>query len=145
MELVDFKAWHYRKIKPQAAQMGLIDAITDDYLEALADPETATSYTLIEGEKPLVCFGMIPLWENRAYAWAMLDESAKHYLTKITKVVGRALDYHSKEVKRIEAAVDCEFKEGHRWLKMLGFTLECDRMKAYRPDGKDAALYAKVG
>lgn len=145
MELVDFKAWHYRKIKPQAAQLALVDTITDDYLEALEDPLNATCFTLIEGDKPLVCFGMIEIWEKRAYAWALLDESAKFHLTKITKIIRRVLDYYSKEMRRIEGAVDCDFQEGHRWMKLLGFTLECDRMKAYRPDGRDAALYAKVG
>ena len=40
--------------------------------------------------------------------------------------------------------VDCEFEQGHRWAKMLGFTMEAERMRAYRPDGGDVALYARV-
>jgi len=39
--------------------------------------------------------------------------------------------------------VDVGFKEGHRWIKMLGFELE-GYMKAYRPDGADMLLYARI-
>jgi RimJ/RimL family protein N-acetyltransferase len=45
--------------------------------------------------------------------------------------------------RRIEATVDVGFKQGHRWIKMLGFELE-GYMRAYRPDGADMLLYARV-
>jgi len=45
---------------------------------------------------------------------------------------------------RIEMTVDCDFPQGHRWAKMLGFTMEAERMRGYRPDGGDCALYARL-
>jgi RimJ/RimL family protein N-acetyltransferase len=45
--------------------------------------------------------------------------------------------------RRYESTVDVGFKQGHRFMKMLGFEVE-GYLKAYRPDGADMVLYARV-
>ena len=44
---------------------------------------------------------------------------------------------------RIETGVDCDFPQGHRWMKALGFTMESPRMRKFQ-NGRDHALYARV-
>ena len=89
----------------------------------------------------LAVAGVEPQWENRAIAFALIAESAGQFFPTIHKAVRDFLI--RTPFRRIEAAVDVGFKEGHRWIKMLGFELE-GYMKAYRPDGADMLLYARV-
>ena len=85
--------------------------------------------------------GVIPMWNGRAIAWALLaGDSGKHF-PHIHKAIKRFLD--DVPFNRVEATVDVGFKQGSRWVKMLGFELE-GYMKAYRPNGGDSLLYAKV-
>ena len=84
---------------------------------------------------------MEPQWENRATAFALLSDDSGPHFPAIHSAVVEFLD--NAPYRRIEATVDVGFKQGHRWIKMLGFELE-GYMKAYRPDGADMLLYARV-
>ena len=85
--------------------------------------------------------GVEPQWENRAIAFALIAESAGEHFKAIHSAV---VDFLNRApFRRIEATVDVGFAQGHRWIKMLGFELE-GYMKAYRPDGADMLLYARV-
>jgi len=85
--------------------------------------------------------GLAPQWENRAIAWALISKSAGKHFHVIHRAVKRFLDVSS--FRRIEANVDVGFEEGERWMKMLGFEYE-GYMKAYRPDGSDMLLFARI-
>lgn len=85
--------------------------------------------------------GLAPQWENRAIAWALISESAGKHFQVIHRAVKRFLDVSS--FRRIEANVDVGFEAGERWMKMLGFEYE-GYMRAYRPDGADMLLFARV-
>ena len=85
--------------------------------------------------------GLEPQWENRATVFALLSDDSGPHFKAIHSAVVEFLD--NAPYRRIEATVDVGFKQGHRWIKMLGFELE-GYMKAYRPDGADMLLYARV-
>jgi RimJ/RimL family protein N-acetyltransferase len=85
--------------------------------------------------------GVLPQWENRATAWALIAKSAGEHFKAIHDAVVEFLD--RAPFRRIDATVDVGFTQGHRWIKMLGFELE-GYMRAYRPDGADMLLYARV-
>lgn len=85
--------------------------------------------------------GLLPQWENRAIAWAVLSKHAGPHFAHIHKAVRRYLVH--APYRRIETTVDIGFPQGVRWMKMLGFELE-GYMKAYRPDGEDMLLFARV-
>jgi RimJ/RimL family protein N-acetyltransferase len=85
--------------------------------------------------------GIEPQWQNRAVAFALLSESAGAHFPAIHRAVLRFLNW--APYRRIEATVDVGFTQGHRWIKMLGFEVE-GYMRAYRPDGADMLLYARV-
>ena len=92
--------------------------------------------------KILGIVGAMKLWEDRAEVFALLDQNCRDKFIVIHRVVKRLLDL--SPFKRLEAAVDVHFEEGHRWIEMLGFKLESEKMHAYFPNGKDASLYARV-
>jgi hypothetical protein len=75
-------------------------------------------------------------------AWAFIAKTDPKNFLKGHRAVKRFLD--GCYTQRIEMTVDCDFPEAHRWAKMLGFTMECERMKYYSPDGRDCALYARI-
>jgi hypothetical protein len=82
-----------------------------------------------------------PQWENRAMALVLMSESAGRHFHKIHRAVNRFLDIAG--FRRVEATVDVGFDAGDRWMKMLGFEFE-GLMRAYRPDGADMKLYARI-
>jgi hypothetical protein len=85
--------------------------------------------------------GIEPIWTGRAMAFIFISRNAGPHFRSVHKVVRSFLD--NAPFRRIEASVDVGFAEGARWMKMLGFELE-GYMRAYRPDGSDMLLYAKV-
>lgn len=128
------------KIATQPAQQYLhrIVDVRADFTE-LANQGLA--WTAESEGRILAIAGVEPQWENRAIAFALISGAAGPYFWAIHSAVTRFLD--STPYRRIEATVDVGFEQGHRWIKMLGFEIE-GYMKAYRPDGADMLLYAKV-
>jgi|TARA_R110000803_G_scaffold49990_4_gene103893 hypothetical protein len=138
-EVVPFKAAHLGAIRLQAAQMYLSEWVSNEQGEAL---EQAPSYTALEDGVPICAAGVIPIWTGRAMAWSFISDVGPTNFLKCHRAVKRFLD--GCFVQRIEMTVDCNHPEAHRWARLLGFTMEAKRMKAYAPDGHDCALYSRV-
>lgn len=85
--------------------------------------------------------GLAPQWENRALAWALISDAAGLHFRKIHGAVLRFLE--ASEFRRIEANVDVGFEAGERWMKLLGFKYE-GYLTAFRPDGADMLMYARI-
>jgi len=140
--LTEFKAEHLKQIELQEAQAYLKDITNYDVAKQF---ETDYSFTGIDDTDGTVfaCGGIFRHWHNRGEAWMYISKHAtKAKFLKVHRTVKMALEACSYE--RIEMLVDCDFKQGHRWAEKLGFRLEAERMRKYRPDGKDCALYARV-
>jgi RimJ/RimL family protein N-acetyltransferase len=85
--------------------------------------------------------GLAPQWENRALAWTLISDSAGPHFRNIHKAVLRMLEV--SDFRRIEANVDVGFEAGERWMKLLGFKYE-GYLTAFRPDGADMLMYARI-
>jgi hypothetical protein len=141
MILEKFRPEHLAEIAVQPAQQylrGYLDQNSDAAVTAAAHP----SYTGRVDGQVIVCAGIVPIWDQRALAWAWLGARARFHLVSVTRAVARFLDV--QPYRRVEISVDRDFAEAHRWARMLGFKLEAGRMRAYRPDGGDCSLYARV-
>lgn len=139
MLVVPFQADHLNRLPFQESQMYLSEWVTRKSGLVLED---APSYTALVGGQPIAAAGIISQWQGRAIAWAFLSSMGANYFVGVHRAVKSFLD--GCYVHRIEMSVDCDFPEAHRWAKMLGFEMEAERMKAYSPDGRDCALYARV-
>lgn len=126
------------KLQPAQDYMVHFQELHTD-LSELSDAGLA--WTIEDAGDVLAIAGLAVQWENRALAWALVSESAGRRMRRITTEVRQFLD--AAPYRRIEANVDVGFKAGHQWMRLLGFELE-GYMKAYRPDGADMILYAKV-
>ena len=138
-EVIPFKAEHLAAIQLQDRQAHLSDWVS---LEQGRGLEQYPSYTAMVDDKPIGAAGVLHMWAGRAMAWAFISKTTPQNFLKGHRVVKRFLD--GCYVPRIEMTVDCDFPEAHRWAKMLGFTMECERMRNYSPDGRDCALYARI-
>lgn len=141
MNIVEYKPEHLHQIDLQEGQAYLSNWVTPELAASLGG--SGWAYTGMDGDAPVGCAGVINVWQGRGIAWAYLSKGvSRHNFIAVHKAVVRFLD--ACYIQRVEMTVDCDFEPGHRWAGMLGFTMESPRMRAYRPDGGDCALYARV-
>lgn len=139
MHIVPFQPRHLELLILQPSQAAFSDYFDPKYGPALVDG--GPCFTAMDGDEILACSGVIKQWDNRAIAWALISQHAGKQFVRIHKAVNRFLE--STEFRRIEAFVDADFEQGHRWIQMLGFERE-GYMREFTPIGNDAVLYARL-
>lgn len=136
MNILPFAVEHLSRLSPQAAQLGEVTA------DALAGPYGQAWTAEVDGA-PICCAGLMPVWDGRAYAWALLSKNSGKYMVPLTRAIRSRLSVAG--FRRVEMAVDSTFGAGCRWAGLLGFRLETPfPMRAYLPNGRDAYLYARA-
>jgi hypothetical protein len=111
--------------------------------ETLKEIEDEDSFTVVEGGKILMCAGVVHMHPGRGVAWTYFAEGLS--LRKMAGLTRLVMEYlATAPFHRIEMHVDCDFEKAHNWAKHLGFEMECERMKAFTPDRRDCALYARL-
>jgi len=137
---IPFQARHILDLDLQPAQKGITSYLNLDNLKTL---ENEWAVTVMERGVPALCAGTIVYWDNRAYLWSFVSSRVTRYnFIEVHRIARRYL--LGLPFRRVEATVDVDFPAGHRWLRLLGFTLEAERMQAFQVDGRDCALYARV-
>lgn len=134
-----FKAEHLDTMDLQPAQKDALSFIPAKQYKALEGP---TAFSLFANGECVACVGAVEAWPNRAQVWTLISGKAGKHMKSITGAIKRMLTI--APWRRIEAQVDCDFAQGHRWMRMLGFSMEVERMTAYLPDGRDAAQYVRL-
>ena len=140
MIIVPYNPAHLESLLLQPAQAYMRPFFENaEYGKALAI--AGKSFTAIDGDRVLGCAGLIPYWEGRAEAWALLAKDIKGQFIHIHLAAVRFLD--ACGFRRVEAHVDADFGCAKKWIEMLGFEFE-GPLKAYTPDGRDCLRYARV-
>lgn len=146
MIFIPYRPEHLAKIALQPAQRAARAVmVKDGYAESLAVPGMAWTAVNDAGEI-LGSAGMVPQWEGRVIAWALVGilipkRSWPIIAKKIEGEFQSALAEHGRH--RIEITVPVNFGAGCRLARLLGFDIE-GRLRAYAPDGSDHFLYAKI-
>jgi len=139
MDTVDFKAEHLRELQDTGSQQYVSQYIAE---ASIATLENYESFSGIADGRVIACSGVVPIWNNRAMAWAYLaDDIAKEFL-HVHFAVLRFLKRCSYD--RVEATVECNHVEGHTWIQALGFELEAPVMHKYLPNGAPCSLYSRI-
>lgn len=101
------------------------------------------SFSFFDEDKLIACAGLVPLYEgsHRALIWSLLAKGGEKYLLPLTRCGLRLM--RVSPFKRIEGTTPCDFPEGHRWLRMLGFEMEAECMRNYQLN-KDHSLYSRI-
>jgi hypothetical protein len=131
--IVPFRRWHVDWLGTDEPKM---DA---DTLQVL---ETQNSWTAVVDGEPVACGGTIEQWKGRHNAWTYMSPRSSRHMMLITRAVLRNLE----TIKgRIELTVVRDFEQGHRWARMLGFSIENPPgiLQAFGPLGEDHVGYVR--
>lgn len=140
MNIIPYKAEHLDALLLQPAQEGVRRYFGDpEYGKMLELPGHA--FTAMEGDRVLAMAGVMPRWEGRAEAWALLSGDLKAHFLRIHCAIRRFL--RETPIRRIETAVDANFPEGIAWAEALGFKNE-GLMRRYTPEGRDCFRFARI-
>lgn len=138
---VPFKHDHLETVSVQPEQEWQLEYTSRQDFTVFEDHE---AWSMFEGGK---CYGFagvvrLPEHPHRGVAWALVGADIGRKMVPAVRFIRKFLDQHPCD--RIELVVDCEFKAGHRFANLLGFSLEAPRMVHYGGIGRDMALYARV-
>ena len=100
------------------------------------------SYTIYSDDGIIMaCAGVHTFWEGYGLCWAFVSAKVKPHMSALVWVMKDFLErvpFH-----RLEAAVDVDFRNGHRLMRALGFQRE-GVMRKYTVDKRDHVLYSIV-
>jgi len=114
--------------------------------ETVFDKEPAEIYFLVTIEEdgiPLATGGIKMENTTTASCWLCLSKDAQAHIIEVYRTIRVWLDKIAKEkgIKRLQAYVDCSFKQGIRILEHLGFEFE-HKLENFFGD-KPADLYRR--
>ena len=141
MNVVNFAPDHLKALQLQPAQQWMREMVDDP--SYAANLQQGRALTVLDGDLPLAVFALFTIWPGRAYLCALISAAAGASFLRFHRIALGLLE--TCGVRRVEATVDGDFQAGHRWLRLLGFSLETPNgMPGYRPDGGTNYLYARL-
>lgn len=138
--LVKFEAWHMLELQHTGLEHWLKGV--ESTWKRLEDHNSFTLLQTGDDPKVLACGGTIEGWPGRHQAWFYNIQATSRIMGRMTKLTAAIL----ANVKgRIEATVEVDFKQGHKWMKLLGFEIENPPgiLKQYGPGGEDHVSYVR--
>ena len=139
MNVLPFDPEHVRAMVVQERQIAVVSHVTPEYLAALK--QAGPAVTVEADGEPICCGGVATTGFGMGMLWAFVSAQAAHRLVRIDRVARRLLEV--ADLRRIEATTEQDFRQGCRWLELLGFQSE-GIMRKYGPDGSDHVRYALV-
>ena len=136
IEFVPLKASHVLAMGDVLDVMGQITP------ELASDLEEIGGVAAIDGGEDIVDAGIMTQWRGVGLAWCFLSRRWKKHARAISGEIKRYIS--ESDFPRIETAVKVDFKHGHSWANMLGFSLETPLARKWGPDGADYSIYARV-
>jgi len=140
MDIIEFKVEHLDKLLPQLAQKADCAVMTPQYRRAL--DSIGIAVTVVDGDEIIACGGFLHYFPHRAEMWSILGEHANKHMVTLTRIGRRMLDGCS--YRRVEATVASNFMEGHRWLNMLGFEIEREKIPFFGPNQETTDIYVRL-
>jgi hypothetical protein len=132
VRIIPFEAWHVEAIELQDAQRSTEGFYTPEQLVAAGD-----AITVVEGETILMCGGRARRLDHWVL-WALLSKHAGRKMIGLTRIVKRAMQVTSGEMRVI---VHRNFKAGIRWVRILGLKYAGDYKDDPMPDGSMGLVF----
>lgn len=139
IDVVPFKPHHLKGLIVNDYVGYIQDELSDEYGLELAKGD---AHTIIANDNVIGCAGLLQRGKNRWHGWALLSEKSAPHMLSIVRTTRHFLDNYN--CPRIETNVRVDFKQGNKFVKLLGFTNETPKgMKNFGEDGFDYYLYAR--
>lgn len=145
----DFKAEHILEMEVHFSQsFKLDDTSKEECLEAYKQAESFNQVvkpqTIRIGSKIIACMGLLNLSPWRGEVWAVMGKDSGPNMVAITREAKNMVEEAFENgIHRLESIVDMDFKEGHKWMKLLGF-LPDGILRGYNKNKSDVLMYSKV-
>ena len=136
--LVPFRHYHLGWIQSSGMALGGEAGLTADTLAVL---EKQNSWTVVVDGTPVGCGGTMQQWPGRHIAWAYLNEQTGPHMLFITQAALKGLEGIEG---RVELTVRHDFEKGHRWARLLGFSVETPVLKQFGPLAEDHVGYVRI-
>ena len=136
-----FEYWHMKALEclaPGDAAGFVFSELTAAQCRYL---QTQNSWTLLADTEPVACGGTMEMWPGRHQVWVYTTPTAGRCMVRISRLAKLIIE---PIVGRIESTVRADFKQGHRWAKMMGFEVEAPLMRGYSPRGEDHVGYVRI-
>lgn len=139
LRVVPFRALHLMQLAAQVAQPELG---ADRQAMAAQLSATGRCFTILLGDRPLLCGGAAANHGDYVTVWAALATDAGRWMVGIERRARRFLAMLPEQ--RVDAIVRADFHAGRRWAERLGFGEEAC-LSAYFDDGIAAVIYRHRG
>lgn len=138
MRVVPFKAWHLIALDRQPRQPE-----RPEDAEPAAYEAGGPAWTVIGPDRlPIACAGFLEAsWPGQALAWSILGVHLGALMVPFTRRVRH--EFAAAGYRRLEAIVESDHAEGHRWARLIGMTRE-GTLRRWGPRGVDHDIYARV-
>jgi hypothetical protein len=147
--IVDFLPSHLLEMELQPAQQDMKPWL--DKVGVFYGQNGPCRSVLSDDGRVILCCGLLPMVipgisiaPSVAVAWVIAAKMNKGEFLHCHNAVRELLEDYGSRFERIEAYVDLDFKDGHRWMKSLGFECEAPLRKKAGFMGRDDTLYAKM-
>lgn len=141
MRVEKFKKEHYAALKDNLHALSFAPNLSDSQIGNLQ--ENSLAYTVLDDDRIYLVGGVSLYWEGRGEAWCLLSKDSGNKMLSVTRIVQNYLN-QAFMPRRVECSVEYGFELGHKWMRLLGFSLEAIRLRSFLPNGKDCSLYARV-
>ncbi len=141
MKFIPYEPKHFKEILPTMKGVKIIGDNFDVLAEVHARYPATTA--MDEDDKPLACFGITPLWNGVAIAWAAFRGDISDYGVTLFKGSKAFLDDLMESYHRIQCEVVASNEKAVKFIEKFGFEREAT-MRKYSPDEQDVYLYARV-
>lgn len=132
VKVVPFHQDHLAKIELKACHQG--EATTGT---------SGPAITLMDGEYPAAIIGWYQICPGVLQVWGIFSERIRRVPLSITKTAKKLLEFALTDHHRVQICVRCDYLEGYRWAKSIGFSCEAI-MNKYGADQSDYYLFARI-
>lgn len=139
MIVIPFRPEHVAAMNLQEHQRLAVSVLTMDYIAQIA--HAGPSITGLVNGRVMGCCGIASPGFGIGTLWAFVAQDSGPHFIRLDRCVRRLLEI--PKLRRIEASAETDFRNGCRWLEMLGFQSE-GVMRKYGPHGEDHMRYART-
>lgn len=121
IKLKTFSFSHLKLLDVRPEQGQALGVLTSDYGRLLENASTVKISAFYKGAC-IACWGLVPLWAGVSEAWMLVSPNLSRGSLSVCRNIMQILDASLEH--RIQTSVLCDFEQGHRFVKMLGFRAE---------------------
>jgi len=128
MELLE-RGWQRREDRPMFANY----------------PRLGPSYTLLDGDRPIISGGVAIMWRGVGDSWMLVSKYVKKYPLSVYKTVSSIMEdiIERQKLYRIQTVIKEDDSTAINWIERLGYTRE-GVLRQFGPDRQNYLMYGRI-